>query len=399
MRWRTEALCLSVGPDGIRHGERLLFPGPLDPSGLAAALQSLPELGGATKLAVTVDDAWMRGLCLSLPPGLLKAQEVSALAEHRLREIYDTEPLPWPVALTMAKSRPWRGGPFVDRVRIAAALPGAVQQAFEACSGKGGKPPSIRVGSAWGDALAGLPATAQGALAVLGAGRMTCGAWSGKRWLGWRSFAAGDPAAAQAELSRWLDGFAWQPEEAVVWCRGWTPQTDGRSDRVWRNLPAGTARRRAPAFDFPVGRAGGTGWPLSRRILVAAALATLAAVVMVSLPEREAADQALIVSALPRTKPALPVPAEPEPATEEAGDESPAAEESAVWPEMLGILEQGGRRYLLYNTALGASSARPGDLIEQRFRVERIARGSAVLTDRVTAERREIALELTGVQP
>lgn len=399
MRWRTEPLRLSVGPDGIRQGGRQLFPGPLEPSGLAAALQSLPELGSARKLDVTLDDAWVRGLCLHLPPGLLKAQELRALAEHRLRETYDTEPLPWPVSLTIAKSHPWRGGPLVDRVRIAAALPAAVHQAFEACSGKGGKPPSIRLGSAWGDALAGLPATAQGALAVRGAGRMTCGAWSGKRWLGWRSFAAGDPAAAQAELSRWLDDFAWQPGAAVVWCSGWTPQADGRSDRDWRKAPAGAARRRAPAFDFPVGRSGDAGWPLYRRVIVAAALATLAAAVVVSLPDQDTADQALIVSAIPRTKPAAPLPAETEPTTEEAGDAAPAAEESAVWPEVLGILEQGGRRYLLYNTALGASSARPGELIEQRFRVERIARGSVVLTDRVTAERREIALELTGVQP
>lgn len=392
MRWPSNPGAWRIGPTGIVIDQRVVNRLPLTPSELCAALAALPAEADAAR-EVLVDDAWARTLLVDLPPGGLRGKERRALIAHRLREVFDGTL----AASTWREARPaglpWPGWwKSAQNSLVTALLPdvAAGLADWQTPRRRLARP----VGTVWGDALSRVPVTAQGALAVFGADRISVGAWTRGRWLGWRSFVVHELAAGEAELCRWLADLAWPAGQRTVWYRGWTPAGASAPPWRWAALPADERRCRPPTFSLkPAAKR--ERWPLQRRLIVLTAALTLLATVYVSLPEPTLPEEASVVAALPpRPRPLAPAETvvEPEPEPE-------VQKETIVWPKILGIYDAGGQRRLLYRTAQGAEMARRGELIEQRFRVERLAIAKLTLLDTVTQERRQFELESSGVQP
>ncbi len=387
MRWPTEAASWQIGPAGVAIAERTAGGAPLRPGDLAAALAAIHASAGVAR-EILVDDAWARTLLVELPAGGLRGEERRALIGHRLREVFDGALAAGDWREARAAGLPWPGWwKSSANCLVSVLLP-------EVAAALADRRALRQVLTVWGEALSRVPATAQGALAVFGADRISVGAWTRGRWLGWRSFVVGDLAAGEAELQRWLGELAWPAGERTIWCRGWTPAGAFAAPGRWQALPLAARRRRPPVFQLkPVSRR--ERWPLRRRLIALAAGLTLLATVYVSLPESSVPEAESVVAALPPRPPvaeeAVVAPA-PEAVPEVQG-------ESVVWPEILGIYASGRQRQLLYRTAQGAAMARRGELIDQRFRVERLAIAKLTLVDTVTQERREFELESSGVQP
>lgn len=389
MRWPTEATSWQIGPAGLAIAERPAGGGPLRPGDLAAALAAVPASAGVAR-EILVDDAWARTLLVELPAGGLRGEERRALIGHRLREVFDGALAAGDWREARAAGLPWPGWwKSSANCLVSVLLP-------EVAAALADRRALRQVLTLWGEALSRVPATAQGALAVFGADRISVGAWTRGRWLGWRSFVVGDLAAGQAELQRWLAELVWPAGERTIWYRGWTPAGAFAAPGRWQALPLAARRRRPPVFQLkPVSRH--ERWPLRRRLIALAAGLTLLATVYVSLPESsEPAAEGVVAALPPRPRPPVAEEASVAPAPEAVPE---VQEESVVWPEILGIYTSGRQRQLLYRTAQGAATARRGELIDQRFRVERLAIAKLTLVDTVTQERREFELESSGVQP
>lgn len=389
MRWPTEAASWQIGPAGIASAERPAGGAPLRPGDLAAALAAVPVSAGVVR-EILVDDAWARTLLVELPAGGLRGEERRALIGHRLREVFDGALAAGDWREARAAGLPWPGWwKSSANCLVSVLLP-------EVAAALADRRALRQVLTVWGEALSRVPATAQGALAVFGAERISVGAWTRGRWLGWRSFVVGDLAAGEAELQRWLGELAWPAGERTIWCRGWTPAGVAAAPWRWAVLPASARRCRPPLFALKPAPSRER-WPLRRRLIALAAGLTLLATVYVSLPESSAPEAESVVAALPpRPRPPVAEDAVVAPAPESVPE---VQEESVVWPEILGIYTSGRQRQLLYRTAQGVAMARRDELIDQRFRVERLAIAKLTLVDTVTQERREFELESSGVQP
>lgn len=400
MRWPTDPIELHLGPNGIVIDDREAVPAPLAITGLAAALKGI-RLPPGQRVRVSVDDTWCRSLLLDLPPELSGSKEIAGLVTHRLRDIFGAESTTSPRSLAPRKANPWRFPVWSRRSDplLVSTLPLPVYNAILDWR-KAARLRLVSLGSAWGNALAAVPAGRQGALAVFRGNRMTVGAWSARRWTGWRSFIASDIQSAEAELTDWLDGLHGTEGPAMLWYSGWRLQHAPARRWTARSLPnSGKPERTAP-FDFRAGIPTREHWPLRRRLIAAAAVATLLAAILVSLPDDDIADASAIVAAIPREAdaPRNP-PAEQEPVAAEAQAAAPEATEVTIWPVILGTFEQRGIRWVLFSSQQNSSSVRRGGLIDGRFRIDRATANGVTLTDIRTMERQEIPLGNTRVQP
>lgn len=394
MRWLTERAEWRIGPAGLRIDGVLRSHVPLLPGELERVLAALPDEQPRPRRLI-VDDAWVRVMLIDQPAGLGRAER-QALIGHRAQEIFDAALAARPWAAARRNSQPWAGWrqPAGGSLH-ATLLPDVAAALGRAWQGRAGKLPPIV--SSWSEALARLPATRQGALALCHGGRLSVAAWGEGRWLGWRSFVCAGVSDGEAELQRWLSALDWPAEQGTIWCAGWAPAGAASGMVDWRQLPAGGRPLRPAAFVLAAGTAQ-PGWPLRRRLIALAAVLTLLASVYVSLPEAPTADDAAVVAALPARPAPLEAPA-PETDSAPALEASEPDETPVAWPTVLGIYESAGRRRVLYDAPSGAASASRGQLIDRRFRVERLAASQLTLFDTVTQERRQIELDSPGVQP
>lgn len=431
MRWRTEPLRVLVGPQGVvidqqpQPGEQPVPDATLSIANLAGALHAL-ALPAGTRLAVIIDEAWVRSLLLTLPASLSDSDEIRAYAGHRLQDTFGAGPADWIQARAQRSGLPWPGARWQRHTNplLIASLPVQLLQAIEDWR-RAGRLRLVRLGTAWGEALTAVPPQAQGALAVFRGQRMSVGAWSGRRWLGWRSFIAADAAWAAAETRRWMSTLAWQDDSVALWAQGWDPSRGldqgpeaSRPER-WTTHPLKPElpAYRAAAFAFHKHRPGHP-WSPRHRLLGFALLATLAASVWVTLPAPPLeADEEAIVSASvlsPRVQTAdesarHKAPGHDEPTQPEAGDGTAAEAEPEVqaepeagdieWPQILGTFEQQGQRWVLYSSGQESASLRRGAIIDHRYRIERADAASVVLTDLHTLQQRQTVLEPAGDQP
>ncbi|HPP46483.1 MAG TPA: hypothetical protein PLF25_03140 [Accumulibacter sp.] len=414
MRWPTDARTLTIGPGGLSVDGGQHVPAPLTPAGLPAALRSVPA-AAASRWRIVVADEWTRALLVELPAGVRRADEVDAFVTHRLREIHDAEIAAWPRVFLPRRQRPWSRWPELSersaRWRLVAALRPEVADALTAWR-HASRLRLTAIDSAWGDALARLPRTPQGVLAVLDGHRLTVGAWSAGAWLGWRSFVAGDAVVAQAAARRWLTTFPWQGR-VVLWQRGLplaSPASPWPPGWQVQEVPA-APRPGGGTFDFRRCLAR-TAWPWRRKVLVFASLLTLLATLLVSLPDDSTPpDEAQIVGVRPRSRINETAPQPPEP-TSEVIPASPASESAlaavsplpakaneVAWPLILGVFEARGQRKLLLSTDRADTSAGAGAVIQRRFHVGSIGQHSVLITDLVTMEKRKFPLQPSGTRP
>jgi hypothetical protein len=414
-----------VGPQGVVVDDQPVPSASLSIATLAGALHAL-ALPVGTRVAVIIDEAWVRSLLLSLPAGLTDRDEIRAYASHRLRDTFGAGLADWPQARAGRSSLPWPGARWqrhMNPLLLASLTPQLLQVIDDWC--RAGRLRLVRLGTAWGEALTAVPPLEAGALAVFRGQRMSVGAWSGQRWLGWRSFIAHDGAEAAAETLRWMSILPWQTDRLALWCQGWSPvskqEGQGTVPERWsvHALASRPNRRRAAPFEFR-SHLPGHALPLRQKVLGLALLATLAASVWVTLPlQPPEADEEAIVSARilpPRARVADEGAADTAPGhskpTGQEDDGSTSAEVMAVadtpaeveaadiaWPRILGTFEQQGRRWVLYSTGQESASLLRGAVIDRRYRIERADADSVVLTDLHTLQQQQTVLENTGVQP
>lgn len=396
MFWPTEAQRLRIGPEGLWIGGREVAGGPLTVADLPQALARL-SLPPGSRIAVSVADVWAKTMLLDIPSGIRRREEIAALARHRFQETFSAFNAAWVIAFGR-RHAPWPG--LLRRVSPAAMPAAAMDSRVPRACMDWARAAGVRVaaiGTDWGWALASVPASAQGALASFCDGRVTVGAWSASRWLGWRSFLVTSASAGADELKGWLAGLPWASGSVTVWCAGWRQQEvlDERWD--WRCLAEGAKSLRGVCLDFR-GAMSAPRMPLRQKVIVAAGLATLVGAVVVSLPENGAEpDAEAVVSAYQRPQP-QPVVAAPAPDIR-SEPEVQVIEDEVEWPEVQGTFAQPGGRWLLYVEDEQIRSVRQGGAIGGRFRVEQATPWFVVLRDMKTGERRKISLEFSGDEP
>lgn len=396
MFWPTEVQRLRIGPEGLRIGGRAVAGGPLTLADLPGALARL-SLPAGSRVAIAVADAWAKTLLLDVPSGIRRREEIVALARHRFQETFPAFNAAWVIAFGR-RHAPWPGlfrGLSPAAMPVAAMdsrLPGACMDWARAAGVR-----VTAIGTDWGWALAAVPASGQGALASFCDGRMTVGAWSARRWLGWRSFLVTSAPAGANELQGWLAGLPWASGPVTVWCAGWRQQEALDERRDWRYLPEDAKTLRGVSLDFR-GIMSGQPMPLRQKIIAAAGLATLVGAVVVSLPENGAEPDAEAVVPAYQRPPQQPLVTEPVPENR-SELEVQVIEDEVEWPEVQGTFAQPGGRWLLYVEDEQVRSIRQGGEIGGRFRVEQATPWFVVLRDMKTGERRKISLELSGAEP
>lgn len=416
MRWRTEATRIVLGPAGILVDEQPVVRTALSIASLGTALNALP-LPAGSRVVVVIDDEWVRTLLLTLPAELTHSDEIRACATHRLRDTFGAELASWPQVWPVRASLPWRGARLQRHSNplLVASLPPLLLQTIAGWTATH-RLRLARLGTAWGETLAAVPACDRGVLAVFRGQRMTVGAWSDQRWLGWRSFLARDAEAAGTEALRWLATLSWPEGELALWHQGWQPESTLPDTWSAHGLPPRLPRRRKATFDFR-GQLPGPSTPLRHKLLGLALLATLAASIWVSLPPPQADDTAVVgarspsprVATLEQSVPAAVVPAVAEGTPDETDgvqadatlDDTQAGLEieEVAWPRVLGTFEQQGQRWLLYSSGQESASLRRGAIIDGRYRIDRVDADSVMLTDMHTLQRQQTVLEPAGDQP
>lgn len=393
MHWLSKTIKVHITPFGIRANKDILVDALITPQELATSMNKicLPE---NSNIEIVVDDEWVRGLCLELPDGSISIKEKTAFAMHRIREIYGLEIDDLSISISYSKSNPSKEGGG-DRACLAVFILPCVYKAINSwCQEKNIK--IRRIGSNWGEAIRMVPQVEHGALVMLGAERMTVGAWSSGNWIGWRSFLVLNQSSAQLELIRWLNNFSWKNEPVTIWFNGWEPaNNDKKFDFVC--LADSGLPHRPSVFNFKIAKKGYS-FLLRQKIIAAFFLAAVLASMFVFFSKKHVSGDEEVVSALIRQSvdKSLQEKNVPEEVSNEniaSNEEADLEKEEPAWPDIIGILEQNGDRFILHSGKHGISILRHGKLIDNRFRVERILSASVVLTDVVTMSQREVLLK------
>ena len=390
---------MCIGPSGIFADGQAHVRLPLSVADFTKALDTVVIQPGKS-VSVVVDDAWCRTLWIELPHARLNKQELQNYLAYRFREVFGDEMigctispasrlgLPWPRRLLRRGSDPM----------LVSSVPVGFQDILRTWAKKSAVN-VVALTSAWGNALRNVPTCTQGGLAIWDGRRMTAGAWSARRWLGWRSFLAPEPMAATLELDFWLRGLAWRTGAITVWCKGWAIEDSSSSFGMKRELPSQRQPFRSLAFDLGVRRPTEARWPMRQTIITGAALATAAASIYVSLAPDDTIDASRIVGVTARPVPAKVEAVQEAPTVKESVDQSPVPEQPPEWPEILGIFEEAGRHWVLFRMGREAGSTTRGHVIGERFRVERVSSDRVVVLDLLRGEQRESQLGWQGVQP